>query len=144
MDRTRPYSYLASLVTVAALGLLLCGCGDPNSGPPRIVDQPVNERVVAGETAIFEVQAHGQRPLTYQWRKQGQDLYAATFPNYATPPAEAADNGEQFDVVITNSLGSVTSKTVNLTVNNPPAPPPSVAPEKEPTKKNEKKRRHNR
>jgi hypothetical protein len=144
MDRTRLYSYLASLVTVAALGLVLSGCGDPNSGPPRIVDQPVNETVVAGETAIFGVQAHGQRPLTYQWRKNGQDLYAATFPNYAIPPAEVSDNGERFDVVITNSLGSATSKTVSLTVKSPPAPPPSAAPEKKTTKKNAKMRRHNR
>lgn len=79
--------------------------------------------------------------MTYQWRKNGQDLYAATFPNYATPAAAAADNGAKFDVVITNSLGSVTSNPVTLTVKIPPAPPPAPAPKKKATKKSARRKR---
>jgi hypothetical protein len=115
-------------------------CGDPHSGPPRIVGQPINQTIPAGESAIFGVQAQGKPPLNYQWRKNGQDLYAATFPNYAAPAATAADNGAKFDVVITNSLGSVTSNPVMLTVKIPPAPPPPPPAKKKKTTKRARRR----
>ena len=143
MNRPRHHHHLASLVLAAALAALISACGGPHSGPPVIVEQPINETIPLGESAIFAVQVHGEPPLKYQWRKNGQDLYAATFPNYATPPTTAADNGAKLDVVITNSLGTVTSNPVTLTVKMPPAPPPApaAAPKKKPAKKPARRRR---
>lgn len=142
MNRPSHYTRLASLIVAAVLAALVSGCGGPHSGPPRIVGQPINQTIPLGESAIFGIQVQGESPLTYQWRKNGQDLYAATFPNYATPPTTAADNGAKFDVVITNSLGSVTSNTVTLTVKMPPAPPPApAAAPKKPAKKPARRRR---
>lgn len=91
-----------------------------------------------GENAVFGVRANGEEPLKFQWQKNGQDLYAATYPNYSTGPVTAADNGATYDVVITNSRGSVTSSAATLSVKVPPAPP--APPEKKPAKK--KKSRH--
>lgn len=133
MNRTRYQFYLASLVIIAALGLMVSGCDTNHSGPPRIVDQPANQTAAVGESTVFGVTVHGQPPLQFQWRKNGQDLFAATYPNYSTGPLTAADNGAKYDVVITNSLGSVTSNAATLTVRVPPAPP--APPEKKPAKK---------
>ncbi len=143
MSRTRYQLYLASLAIVAAVGLILSGCDTNHSGPPRIVDQPVSQTASVGEGVVFAVTVHGKRPLNFQWRRNGQDLYAATYPNYATGPVTAADNGAKYDVVITNSLGSVTSNTVTLTVKVPPAPP-APAPEKKQAKKKPRRRHRER
>lgn len=143
MNRTRYQLYLASLVLIAALGLIVSGCDTNHSGPPRIVAQPANQTASVGENAVFGVGVRGKPPLQYQWRKNGQDLYAATYPNYSTGPVDATDNGAKYDVVITNSLGSATSNSATLTVNIPPAPPPP--PETKPEKKKpakKKRRRH--
>ncbi|HTU33485.1 MAG TPA: hypothetical protein VMF66_06750 [Candidatus Acidoferrum sp.] len=139
MNRTRDQLYLASLVIVAMLALIVSGCDTTHSGPPVIVDQPVNQTASVGESTVFGVNVHGKPPLQYQWRKNGQDLYAATFPNYSTGAVTAADNGATYDVVITNSLGSVTSKPAKLNVKIPPAPPP---PPKKEQKKKPAKRKH--
>ncbi|MGH9735457.1 MAG: hypothetical protein ACRD8A_12815 [Candidatus Acidiferrales bacterium] len=144
MNRTRYQLHLVSLIAVAALGLIVSGCDTNHSGPPRIVFQPVNQTAGVGEGAVFGVTAHGKPPLQYQWRKNGQDLYAATYPNYSTGAVTAADNGATFDVVITNSLGSATSNAVKLIVKVPPEPP--APPEKPAKKKPAKKKpaRHRR
>lgn len=142
MNQTR--SHFLLLLALAALAVFMAGCG-PNSGPPRIVGQPVNQTAPEGESAIFGVQAQGEQPLKYQWRKNGVDIYAGTFPNYATPPLTPADNGAKFDVVISNSKGSVTSQTATVTVKitapPPPPPPPPGAKAKKPKKKVRRRRR---
>jgi hypothetical protein len=115
MTRLRLRSSVACLAALAALELLAVGCSS-NSGPPRIIDQPVSQTVLVGESATFGARARGKLPISYQWRKNGLNLTMGTFPNYATGQVTAADNGSKFDVVISNSLGSVTSKTVTLTV----------------------------
>jgi hypothetical protein len=119
MTHLRLRSSLGCLAVLAALELLAVGCSS-NSGPPRIIEQPVSQTVLVGESATFGVRAKGELPIGYQWRRNGVILTLATFPNYATGQVTAADNGSKFDVVISNSLGSVTSKTVTLTVKNNP------------------------
>jgi hypothetical protein len=62
------------------------------------------------------VKATGTDPLTYQWRKNGVDIPGANRPKYVTPPTTLADNGSSFSVVVSNSVGSVTSRKAFLTV----------------------------
>lgn len=122
MMRTRIRLSLASLtclLALASLGILAAGCSS-NSGPPRIILQPVSQTAFVGESATFGVRAQGAQPLHYQWRKNGTDLPLATFPNFATGPTTTADNGSKYQVVIRNSDGSVTSNTVTLTVKSTP------------------------
>jgi hypothetical protein len=71
---------------------------------------------VAGQTATFSVTASGTAPLSYQWRKNGAAIGGATSSSYATPAETTSDNGAQFTVVVSNSVGSVTSNAATLTV----------------------------
>ncbi len=84
--------------------------------PPTITTQPVNKSVTAGRTVKFSVTATGATPLSYQWRKNGVNISGATKSSYTTPAVVAADNGSAFSVVVTNSVGSVTSNSAILTV----------------------------
>jgi hypothetical protein len=97
----------------------------PPPPPPVILTQPANQSVLSGQRATFSVSASGSAPLSYQWRKNGAAIAAATSASYTTPPETAADNGASFAVLVSDAAGSVTSRAANLTVNAPPpAPPP--------------------
>ena len=84
---------------------------------PSITTQPANQTVNAGQTASFSVVATGTTPLSYQWQENGSNISGATSASYTTPVTTTADNGEQFRVVIGNSVGNITSNIAALTVN---------------------------
>jgi len=79
------------------------------ASPASITGQPVNQSVTVGQTATFAVTATGTAPITYQWRKNG----AATAASYTTPATSLSDNGAKFDVIVSNSVGSVTSSSAH-------------------------------
>jgi hypothetical protein len=88
---------------------------------PTITTQPSSQTVTAGQTATFSVAATGTPSPSYQWRRK--DPGGATWNNvgtnastYTTPGTTAADNGATYQVVVSNSAGSVTSTSVSLTV----------------------------
>src|SRR5213079_2820235 len=87
------------------------------AAPPAITAQPVSQTVTAGQTATFSVTAAGTAPLSYQWQKNGANISGATSASYTTPATASSDNGATFDVVVSNSAGTVTSNTATLTVN---------------------------
>jgi hypothetical protein len=89
----------------------------PPAVAPSITSQPQNATVTAGQTASFAVSATGTAPLAYQWRVGGNAIAGATDASYATAATSAADSGEAFSVVVTNSAGAVTSGNAILTVN---------------------------
>jgi hypothetical protein len=92
------------------------GCPPPPPSPPEIIAQPESQTICEGQGATFSVSATGTPPLQYQWRHNGADLAGATSPSYAIAAATTDDAGE-YDVVVTNDLGSVTSDPATLTVN---------------------------
>ena len=118
-----------SLVIGAQLSLLL-GCGGGGGGggvaavappgtatvAPAISAQPANQGVAVGQTATFSVTASGTAPLNYQWQKGAAAIAGATASSYTTPAAALADDGSTFQVVVSNSAGSVTSSSAKLTV----------------------------
>src|SRR5439155_986030 len=83
---------------------------------PAITTQPVNQSVTAGQTATFTIAATGTAPLSYQWQKNGTAIAGATSSTYVTPGATTTDSGATFNVVVSNSKGSVTSGPATLTV----------------------------
>jgi len=111
-------SNTAGSVTSAAVTLTV------NAAPvaPTIKTQPVNQTVTAGQTATFTVAAGGTAPLKYQWRKNGVNIAGATATSYTTPVTATSDSGSAFDVVVSNTAGSVTSAAATLTVNAAAAP----------------------
>ena len=88
---------------------------------PSITTQPASQTVTVGQTATFAVVATGTAPLSYRWQKNGTAISGATSASYTTPATTSADSGAQFLVVVSNSVGSVTSTAATLTVNAPPA-----------------------
>ena len=94
-----------------------------NAAPvaPSITQQPSNQTVTAGQTATFSVTAAGTAPLAYQWQKGTTAITGATSASYTTPVTTTSDNGTQFSVVVSNSLGNATSNAATLTVNPAPA-----------------------
>ena len=83
---------------------------------PTITTQPMDQSVVAGQTATFHVIATGAPSPSYQWRKNGTILTSAVTADYTTPDTTANDAGAVFSVVVTNSAGSVESAHATLTV----------------------------
>jgi hypothetical protein len=87
----------------------------------------VSQTVTAGQTATFSVTATGTVPLSYQWQKNGAAISGATSSTYTTPSTSTTDNGAQFVVVVSNSVGSMTSSGATLTVTTPGRLSPSAS-----------------
>ena len=87
---------------------------------PIIVSNPVSATIVASEDATFRVVAIGSQPLFYQWTFNGTFIPGANTSQYSLTNAQADDAGH-YCVIVTNSVGSVTSAVATLTV-TPAAP----------------------
>ena len=100
-------------------------CTGPTA--PSILVQPANQTVTVGVNVTFSVTASGTAPLSYQWRKDGNNLVSSTSATlFLASPAAGAAGG--YDVVVTNVVGSVTSSVAVLTLLPVPTncvPPPS-------------------
>jgi hypothetical protein len=94
--------------------------------PPQITIQPApaTNILYTGRTARFSVTAVGSNPLNYQWRTNGiavangGNVSGATSANLVISNLTAA-NIANYDVVIANGAGSVTSSVVSLGVITP-------------------------
>jgi hypothetical protein len=84
-------------------------------GAPTIVSQPESEAVKVTESSTLLVLADGTQPLTYQWRFQGVDLEGEVGNELTIFNFGEANVGD-YDVIITNELGNITSDTVTLTI----------------------------
>src|SRR5580692_8867313 len=121
----RPFLFIqvsAALATLAFAGCAgLTSSNNSNGGTkavmPSIVAQPASQIVTSGQAATFSVMASGTAPLTYQWLKNSANIGGATATTYTTPATIAGDTGAKFDVVVSNSAGSITSAIAILTVN---------------------------
>ncbi|AXY73420.1 T9SS C-terminal target domain-containing protein [Paraflavitalea soli] len=85
---------------------------------PTITTQPQNTSVVIGGTATFTVAATGSPAPTYQWRKGTTNISGATGTTYSITNVQPSHAG-QYNVVVTNSSGTVTSSNATLTVTQP-------------------------
>jgi hypothetical protein len=123
---------LTNTLCLLTVSLILAGCGVgvSTSGTeggsaiaPTISNQPANETVTAGQTAVFSVTAAGAAPLAYRWQKDATPINGATSASYTTPPTAASDGGSTFSVVVSNSAGKITSNAATLTVSATPVAP---------------------
>ena len=100
---------------------------------PSIITQPQPASVKAGEEATFTVNATGT-DLKYQWQVYKNDnagfvnIDGATSESYKFNVASAEFNGYQYQCVVSNQSGSVTSNPVTLTVTEDAAPTPNPNP----------------
>jgi hypothetical protein len=124
--------YLSSMVVVvSAISLAGCAGLTNSSGPgnvskavaPSLTAQPTSATVTAGQAASFGVSATGTAPISFQWRKNTVNISGATGASYTTPATTTADSGSKFDVMVSNSAGSITSAQATLTVSAAPVAP---------------------
>jgi GH25 family lysozyme M1 (1,4-beta-N-acetylmuramidase) len=101
--------------TSNTIGTLIIG----GLGPPTLTTQPILQRAVdIGGSASFAVAASGSPTLKYQWRLNGTNVFNATNSAYNLTNAQTTNAG-YYTIVVTNSLGSVTSTPVSLLVYPP-------------------------
>ena len=97
---------------------------DSSNAPPVITGQPQNKTVPLDGTASFTVTAIGPTPFTYQWRKDGTNLTdggnlsGAASSNLVVTSVNIASEGN-YDVVIGNANGSITSTKAILLIAGP-------------------------
>ena len=82
---------------------------------PAITTQPASQSVSAGGNATFNVSASGTAPLGYQWRFNGATISGASGTTLSLANVQLSQGGN-YTVVVTNSVGSVTSAVAVLTV----------------------------
>lgn len=101
----------------------------PANYAPIISVQPQSATRDEGQSVTFSVGADALPAPAYQWRKTGVNIGGATASTYTISGLTLADAGT-YDVVVSNSVGSVTSSGAVLTVSpiEPPPPPPPTAP----------------
>ncbi len=83
--------------------------------PVVITSQPSSVSVSPGTSATLSVTATGTEPLSYQWRKAGVTITGATSAFFNVPAAQAAD-AANYDVLVTNPAGTVTSTSAAISV----------------------------
>ncbi len=84
--------------------------------PPSISQSPTNLTVTVGNSATFSVTASGMPAVAYQWNRNGSPIANATNAAYSIASTQGVDNGAVFSVIVSNSVGSVTSSNGVLTV----------------------------
>jgi uncharacterized repeat protein (TIGR01451 family) len=83
--------------------------------PPSISQHPASATNTAGSTAVFSVIATGTAPLAYQWYFNDSPVADATGASLTLNNVQRT-NGGNYQVVVTNPAGAVTSAVAVLTV----------------------------
>lgn len=87
--------------------------------PPVVIRAPAALSVQASSTATFEVVMGGSPPFTFKWRKDRSDLPDTNSNKLTIANVKASDAGS-YDVIVSNSVGTVVSQAATLTVTGSP------------------------
>ena len=90
--------------------------------PLAINVSPTNKTVAFQSNVTFNVSAYGTAPLVYQWQFNGTALPNTNTNIYSIASVQATSSGN-YDVVVRDFSGSVTSAIGTLTVTGVPIPP---------------------
>jgi hypothetical protein len=82
--------------------------------PVSVIQQPAGDSICAGDQYTFAVVAGGTN-ISYQWRKEAEDIPEATADTYVISAATLDDSGD-YDVVVSNFCGELVSDIATLTV----------------------------
>jgi hypothetical protein len=112
---------LGSVTSQAALLTVLPARVVAGQGPAKIIRQPLNDNTVSGGYAYFRVTAGGLDPLTRQWQQSinggpFQDIPGQTGRVCKFVATDQMIGTSRVRVVVSNSLGTVTSEPATLTV----------------------------
>ena len=93
---------------------------------PVITEHPTSRSNYAGLSTTFTIIAAGTGTINYQWRKNGVNIPTATNSSFTLSTLNYL-SAANYDVVVTDDVGSVTSEAAELTVLSP-APNVSISP----------------
>ena len=124
-DEFRIYNRVLSAEEVQ--GSFVAGPDAPLEPPLSMLTQPMDQVTGIGHAATFSATvAGGTGPRLYQWQHNSTDIPGATASTYTIPSLQAGDAGN-YDVAISDSTGSVTSRTATLTLVDCAEVPPGLA-----------------
>ncbi len=86
---------------------------------PRFLLQPESLTVIQGEAASFSSSVYGSETLSYVWLKDQVPLDGQDEPGLTIDSAQPSDAGE-YQLLVSNDVGSAESVVVSLTVLIPP------------------------
>ncbi|MDE0769071.1 MAG: immunoglobulin domain-containing protein [Opitutaceae bacterium] len=109
------YSFTNGANAIAIVGL-------EDVAPPTIAEQPDSVSSFDGETIVFAVEANGQGPFQYQWKKDGVEIEGATNSALSIENA-SSDNDGAYTVVVSSTSGSTTSAVASLSIEAIPTAP---------------------
>jgi len=89
--------------------------------PPSITGTSGAGSYDYGDGVTVSVTATGTAPLSYQWKKNGNNISGATSASYNIGSADTGDSGT-YTCVVTNTWGSVTSSGISVSVSDPEPP----------------------
>lgn len=95
---------------------------------PTITQQPTNQTVPAGNPASFTASANGNPAPTVQWQASAgggafTNIAGATSTTLTLTGTTSAQNGNQYQAVFTNSVGTTTTTAATLAVTSVAAAP---------------------
>ncbi len=107
-----------SVIVSNAFGAVVSAAAELSTtdGPPVITVEPLNQKAYPGASITFRVGIDGSGPLNYQWRYNGMNLSNATNSTLVLSCVLAQHTG-QYDVLVSNRLGTAFSATASLTCN---------------------------
>jgi alpha-tubulin suppressor-like RCC1 family protein len=89
-----------------------------NPAAPRWKQQPQNQAVLPGQTALFFADAWGSEPLQYRWAHNGTAIPGATNAALQLSPVSIANEGA-YTVQVSNQYGSISNVPCYLAANLP-------------------------
>ena len=87
----------------------------PTSFAPALLSPPEDVATAAGQPIALGVVATGKPAPSFQWRKDGTAISGATNASYTIATATVTDAGG-YDVVVANSVATVTSPVATVTI----------------------------
>lgn len=88
----------------------------PIPQPATITEQPASQTVTVGDGVVFNVNATGNQPLSYQWFKDDVAIEGGTGNTFIIQTVTLTDAGS-YKATVTNSVNTTTSNIATLTVN---------------------------
>ncbi|MEP7377576.1 MAG: Ig-like domain repeat protein, partial [Chitinophagaceae bacterium] len=85
------------------------------NSPVTVTNDPTDKTAAIGCSATFSVIVSGTGPFTYQWRRNGANIFGANAATLTINTITSTDAGN-YDVVVSNICGDITSNAASLTL----------------------------
>ncbi|MBS0632467.1 MAG: immunoglobulin domain-containing protein [Verrucomicrobia bacterium] len=120
-DHTTYYYRVRATTTAATSASSSVITVNTPAAPLSITTQPQSQSAVIGDNVTFTVAATSSTTLSYQWQKKPvagsfADIGGQTSASLTLNSVQLADDGTQYQVIVTNLAGPVTSNAATLTV----------------------------